>query len=250
MKVDDAKAFRSKDIKKELSETGVTLKFGTPYVHTSVGTVERHFRTLQNYVTPFLIDLEHPGMTLTTVVKDLTGKLVVSNTKLPKEIEAFESSRQWGSSRKLQDLRRYVNYCSKMSRTPKPEVRKFVAEKTRARKEWNSEYQDKLLLVTNESKHTVTVGNRTLHTKDVAEGPEELVPKLFQPRRKNIQPTKLRKYRTGQKKTVYKEDIKLAKKNTAYQVDTLGEEKTTAWRFLILAFLGVSRANCPNAWQK
>ena len=37
-------------------------------------------------------DLEHPGMTLTTVVEDLTGKVIGGETKVPKEIEAFASS--------------------------------------------------------------------------------------------------------------------------------------------------------------
>ena len=37
-------------------DKGLALKLGMPYVHTSVGTVERHIRTLQNYVRPFLLE--------------------------------------------------------------------------------------------------------------------------------------------------------------------------------------------------
>ncbi len=271
MEVDNAKAFKSKEFEKELSDIGISLNFGAPYIHTSVGTVERHI-----YVRPFLMegnllkfvvrravktmrftyhaaiktipyqmltnqrprnvldkifDLEHPGMTLTTVVKNLTGRFIGSETKVPKEIEAFESSRQWGRSRNLQELRRYVNEGSKILRAPKPNVRKFVVEKTRVRKGWDSEYQDKPLLVTNETKHTVTVGNRTLHKKDVADIPDDLVPKLFQPKQRTTQATKLPEYKTGAKKTVYKKDGKFVKESTAgaiaYEVDTLGEEKTT-----------------------
>ena len=31
-------------------------KFSTPYVHTSIGTVERNLRTLESYITTYLIE--------------------------------------------------------------------------------------------------------------------------------------------------------------------------------------------------
>ncbi len=156
IRVDKAKAFKSLNFQKELLDKGIKLKFGTPYFHTSVGTVKRHIRTLQNYIRPFLLegnslkfavrravkrmrftfhasikttpyqmltnqrprnildkffDLEHPGRTLMTIVRDLDGKVIGSESKVPQEIEAFESSRRWGRSRYVQDLRRYVNEC-------------------------------------------------------------------------------------------------------------------------------------------
>ena len=196
IRVDNAKAFRSKIFQKELLDKGIRLIFGTPNVHTAVGTVERHIRTLQNYVRPFLLegnllkfaarravktmrftfhtsikttpyqmltnqrprnvldkffDSEHPGMTLMTVLKDLDGKIIGSESKVPQEIEVFESSRRWGRSRNVQELRRYVNESSKLSKMPETKVRKFVVEKTRNRKGWNSKFQDKPLLVTSKT---------------------------------------------------------------------------------------------------
>ncbi len=112
-----------------------------------------------------------------------------------------------------------------MSKLPKTKVRKFVVEKTRNRKGWNSKFQDKPLLVTSETDHTVTVGKRVLHKKDVAEVPEKLATKLFQQTKTNARTPE---YVQGQKKTIYKKDGRFEKENTegaiAYQVDTLGEE--------------------------
>ncbi len=75
-----------------------------------------------------------------------------------------------------------MNEKSKINKPPRNQVRKFVVEKTRNRKGWNPKFQDKPLLVTSESDHTVTVGNRTLHKKDVAEVHPDLIDKLFQPK--------------------------------------------------------------------
>ena len=108
--------------------------------HAAIKTTPYQILTNQrprNVLDKFF-NLEHPEMTLTTVVKDLTGKVIGSETKVPKEIEAFESSRQWGRSRNLQELRRYVNECSKMTKAPRLKGRKFVVKRTRARKGWDS----------------------------------------------------------------------------------------------------------------
>ncbi len=148
--------------------------------------MERHIRTLQKFIrrfqtkrftfhasiktTPYqmltyqrprnvldkIFELEHPGRTLMTVVKDLYGKIIRSESKVPQEIETFESSRRWGRSRNVQELRRYVNECSKMPKMLKTKLRKFVVEKTRNREGWNSKF--KPLLVTSETEHTVTNG--------------------------------------------------------------------------------------------
>ncbi len=121
----------------------------------------------------------------------------------------------------------FVNEKSKINKPPRNQVRKFVVEKTRNRKGWNSKFQDKPLLVTNESDHTVTVGNRVLHKKVVAEVHPDLVDKLFQPKRA---PKNTPKYVIGEKKTVFKKNVRFVKENTAgavaYQVVTLGEDKT------------------------
>ena len=123
---------------KDLKDKGIVLKFGTPYAHTPIGSVESHIRTLPNYVRPFLLegtplkfalrraiktlrftwnqslnttpfqmltgqkprkvldrffDLEHPVRTLTLVVKDVSGKVIESDSRVPAEIEQYESSR-------------------------------------------------------------------------------------------------------------------------------------------------------------
>ena len=82
--------------------------------------------------------------------------------------------------------------------------------------------------VTGESEHTVTVGNRTLHKKDVAEIPHNLVKELFQCTK--AKPKNVPKYIKGEKKTVYTKNGRFTKKGTegatAYTVHTLGEEKT------------------------
>ena len=112
-----------------------------------------------------LFDLEHPGRTLTTVVKDLNGKVIGSDTKVPQEIEKVESSRQCGRSRSVQDLRRYVNEKSKVNKPQKRKVRKFVVEKTCNRKGWESTFQSKPFSVDGEIKHTVRVGNLILQKR-------------------------------------------------------------------------------------
>ncbi len=110
-------------------------------------------------------DLERPGRTLTTVVEDVNGRVIGSDSRVPEEIEQFESSRLWGRSRNLQELRRFVNERSKIEKPALRKVRKYVVEKTRNRKGWESKFRDKPLKVTGESKHTVAIGNRTLHKK-------------------------------------------------------------------------------------
>ncbi len=62
IRADNATAFKSKTFRRLLSGKGIQLEFSTPYVHTPIGIVERHIRTLESYVRPFVLendDLKH-----------------------------------------------------------------------------------------------------------------------------------------------------------------------------------------------
>ena len=45
-----------------MEEKGIKVEFSTPCVHKPIGIVEKHIRTLESYIKPFLIennDLKH-----------------------------------------------------------------------------------------------------------------------------------------------------------------------------------------------
>ena len=54
IKTDQASAFKSLETKKFCEDWGIKQKLGTPYVHTSVGIVERHLRAFQDFVKTYL----------------------------------------------------------------------------------------------------------------------------------------------------------------------------------------------------
>ncbi len=62
IKVDNASAFKSRKFRNFIEERGIKIEFSKPCVHTPIGIVERHLRTLEPYIKPFLIgnsDLKH-----------------------------------------------------------------------------------------------------------------------------------------------------------------------------------------------
>ena len=56
IKSDLASAFKSAELKKFCEEWGIRQKFGTPYLQFSVGIVERHLRTFQDFLKTYLIE--------------------------------------------------------------------------------------------------------------------------------------------------------------------------------------------------
>ena len=54
LKVDNAWAFKSEDLKKSAEIWKIRVEYSTSYVHSPIGAVEKIERTLQNYVNTFL----------------------------------------------------------------------------------------------------------------------------------------------------------------------------------------------------
>ncbi len=90
------------------------------------------------------------------------------------DLADYESARTWGRSRSIPELRRFIN---EQTKGKKRKVRKFIVETNRNTKGWDSKFTCKPKLVNKETKHTVKVGIRTLHKKDVA---ENIANQLFQ----------------------------------------------------------------------
>ena len=86
-----------------------------------------------------LINLEYQDSDLTKIVKDSFGKNIG-----PQKLTKGDQKTQ-------------------------KKLGKLFVEKNRSRKGWESKIQDKIWEVNRESDNTVTVGERTLHKKDVAE---------------------------------------------------------------------------------
>ncbi len=228
IRLDNAKCFKSRRFGKFLEGRGIRTEFVTPYLHTANGVVEITARTLQDFVKVYLkegnslknavrrtvkmlrfsvhsainmtlfekltgnkprsmltnvLNLENPEKTLVTLVTDLDGNVMATEKHMPKELEQLESSKSWRSN--SQDSRRVVNESTKR---PMKKVRKFVVEKNRSKKGWDSKFQQLPRQVNSETEHRVTVGNRTIHKKDVAEVVPNLAKKCFQAQRKQEDP--------------------------------------------------------------
>ena len=56
IKTDHAAVFKSQAVKEFCEDWGIKHRFGTPYVHSSVGVVERHLRTFQDSLKTFLLE--------------------------------------------------------------------------------------------------------------------------------------------------------------------------------------------------
>ncbi len=85
LKWDNRTAFKSRKFKKIKYEFSILTEFSTPYVHTSIGLVERNIRTLESYIKPFLLE----NNTLKQAVRRAI-KLMRFSESVPLKMSPFE----------------------------------------------------------------------------------------------------------------------------------------------------------------
>ncbi len=187
VRLENAKCFKSRKFGEFISQKKIKLEFVTPHLHSANGSVERQARTIQDYMKTFLLEgnslkqavrritkvlrftessaikmspfekltgnkprtvltnllnLDYPDASLMKTVRDSNGKILGNQLQSKENLEKLEKKRKWGRSRNVEDLRSfYVE-----SKKP-PKVRKFIVERNRNQKGWDSKFQDKILEV-------------------------------------------------------------------------------------------------------
>ncbi len=138
-----------------------TLKVMRYTKHQSIGMspFEKHFGRPHNSEISKLLCLENPGK---FIMEHVDGIEVWDNTWREAEIEQFEKDRSFGRSRPIEELQEFVKKRKAVS--PKYYVHKNV-KKTGL----ESDYLTKPFKADSETKHTVTVGSKTYHKKQLAE---------------------------------------------------------------------------------
>ena len=205
IKSDMGPAFTAKEFKKFYKSKGIRNEFSTPYLHTPIGLVERHIQTFHKYMKTFLVEnnkmelavkrthkvmrytkhqsigmspfeqhfgrkhnseltellcLENPGKFIMEHV-DLDGFEVWDNTWKDSEIKSFEKDRSYRRRRPVDELQDFVKKHKNVSQ-------KFYVHKNPKKKGLDSDYLTKQFQAESETKHTVTVGDKTFHKKAVS----------------------------------------------------------------------------------
>ena len=122
------------------------------------------------------LGLGNPDATLVTMVKGPNEQPLGTQKLDALDFVEFESVRTWRRSRNPQEMRNFIN---EQTEGRKRKESNFVVEINRNLKGWQSKLSDKPERVNIETKHTIKVGKRALHKKDVAEVPREIAKNCF-----------------------------------------------------------------------